>query len=140
MVNSVAELFASREGEGVYKRSLSFMTTNGMDALVSGGVLIGLSGGADSVFLSLLIHEYRRRTNQSFSVLAVHINHMIREDEADRDECLSRGIAESLGFEFESYKIDVPVVRYDTAPTIARIFGAATPDVWRGRAIEEIFE
>ena len=40
----------------------------------------------------------------------------------------------------KGYKIDVPVVRYDTAPTIARIFGAATPDVWRGRAIEEIFE
>ena len=40
----------------------------------------------------------------------------------------------------KGYKIDVPVVRYDTAPTIARIFGADAPAVWRGRAIEEIFE
>lgn len=38
------------------------------------------------------------------------------------------------------YKIEQPVVRYDTAPTIAYIFGAKTPDVWRGRAIVEIFE
>ena len=40
----------------------------------------------------------------------------------------------------KGYKIDVPVVRYDTAPTIAYIFGAKTPDVWRGRAIVEVFE
>ena len=40
----------------------------------------------------------------------------------------------------KGYKIEVPVVRYDTAPTIARIFGADAPAVWRGRAIEEIFE
>lgn len=40
----------------------------------------------------------------------------------------------------EGYQIDVPVMRYDTAPTIARIFGATAPDVWRGRIIEEIFK
>ena len=40
----------------------------------------------------------------------------------------------------KGYKIDVPVVRYDTAPTIAYIFGAKTPEVWRGRAIVEAFE
>ncbi|MBO5464455.1 MAG: alkaline phosphatase [Alistipes sp.] len=40
----------------------------------------------------------------------------------------------------KGYKIEQPVVRYDTAPTIAYIFGAKTPDVWRGRAIVEIFE
>ena len=40
----------------------------------------------------------------------------------------------------KGYKIEVPVVRYDTAPTIAYIFGAKRPDVWRGRPILEIFE
>ena len=40
----------------------------------------------------------------------------------------------------KGHKIESPVVRYDTAPTIARIFGADVPAVWRGRAIEEIFE
>ena len=38
------------------------------------------------------------------------------------------------------HKIESPVVRYDTAPTIAYIFGVKTPDVWRGRPITEIFE
>ena len=40
----------------------------------------------------------------------------------------------------KGYKIEQPVVRYDTAPTIAYIFGAKCPDVWRGRAMVEIFE
>lgn len=40
----------------------------------------------------------------------------------------------------KGYKIEVPVMRYDTAPTITRIFGVTAPDVWRGRVIEEIFE
>ena len=40
----------------------------------------------------------------------------------------------------KGYKIDVPVMRYDTAPTITYIFGAEAPDVWRGRIIKEIFE
>ena len=38
------------------------------------------------------------------------------------------------------HQIEAPVVRYDTAPTIAYIFGVQTPDVWRGRPITEIFE
>lgn len=38
------------------------------------------------------------------------------------------------------HKIEAPVVRYDTAPTIAYIFGIKTPDVWRGRPITEVFE
>ena len=40
----------------------------------------------------------------------------------------------------KGYKIEQPVVRYDTAPTVAYIFGAKCPDVWRGRAMVEIFE
>ena len=40
----------------------------------------------------------------------------------------------------KGHKIEVPVVRYDTAPTIAYIFGAKTPDVWRGKVISDIFE
>ena len=40
----------------------------------------------------------------------------------------------------KGHKIEVPVVRYDTAPTIAYILGAAVPDVWRGRPVLDAFE
>lgn len=38
------------------------------------------------------------------------------------------------------HEITSAVMRYDTAPTIAYIFGAACPDVWRGKAVREAFE
>ena len=40
----------------------------------------------------------------------------------------------------KGHQIEASVVRYDTAPTIAYIFGAKTPEVWRGKVISEIFE
>ncbi len=38
------------------------------------------------------------------------------------------------------HEIAASVMRYDTAPTIAYIFGAATPDAWRGKPVREAFE
>lgn len=40
----------------------------------------------------------------------------------------------------KGHQIEASVVRYDTAPTIAYIFGAPAPAAWRGRPIVEIFE
>lgn len=38
------------------------------------------------------------------------------------------------------HEIAATVMRYDTAPTIAYIFGAEMPEVWRGKPIREAFE
>lgn len=38
------------------------------------------------------------------------------------------------------HEIASAVMRYDTAPTIAYIFGAPCPDLWRGKPIREAFE
>lgn len=38
------------------------------------------------------------------------------------------------------YLIEVPVVQYDIAATIAYIFGLTTPSAWRGKALTQIFE
>lgn len=40
----------------------------------------------------------------------------------------------------QGHRIISSVMRYDTAPTVAYIFGAPTPEVWRGKAIREAFE
>lgn len=48
-----------------------------------GKVLIGLSGGADSIFLTEMLSEI---SNDSFSICAAHFNHGIRGVEADEDE------------------------------------------------------
>ena len=47
-------------------------------------VVVGLSGGADSVCLFLILEELRKKIG--FEMLAVHVNHGIRGEEAKADE------------------------------------------------------
>ena len=47
-------------------------------------VVVGLSGGADSVCLFLILEELRKKIG--FEILAVHVNHGIRGEEAKADE------------------------------------------------------
>jgi len=107
--NGAAVSFASTSaGERVYRLFLEAISDFSMESSIGGGVLLGLSGGADSVMLLRLLTEYRRRTAASFTILAVHVNHGIRGAEADRDEEFARKLAESLGVEFLSRRVDVP--------------------------------
>ena len=100
------ELF-SDVGSNIYSTAEETVTLYGMDEYINSGVLVGLSGGADSVMLLCFLVEYRRRT-RDFPMLAVHVNHGIRGEEADADEEFSRRISEALGVEFISVKCDVP--------------------------------
>ena len=68
------------------------------------GVIVGFSGGADS---SALLHYLKDRTS---CLVAVHINHMIRGAEADRDEAFCKRVCEKYGVDFFSFKIDVPAL------------------------------
>lgn len=67
-------------------------------------VVIGFSGGADS---SALLHYFKDKAS---AVLCVHINHMIRGDEAQRDEDFCRRICEKYGVELVVEKIDIPAI------------------------------
>lgn len=67
-------------------------------------VLLGLSGGADSVTLLHLLLDC------GVSLSAAHVNHMIRGEEADRDENFCRQLCERLGVPFYSVKIDIPSI------------------------------
>ena len=66
------------------------------------GVILGFSGGADS---SAILHYLSKRTK---NLLAVHINHMIRGEEALRDEFFCKTICQKQGVKFLSYRVDVP--------------------------------
>ena len=107
MANILDSLFASDHGSAIYKKTTAFVGEYGMDTLINKGVLVGLSGGADSVMLLLYLLEYRRRTSH-FAIAAVHINHGIRGEEADSDEEFSRKLCESLEVEFIAKAFDVP--------------------------------
>lgn len=66
------------------------------------GAIIGFSGGADS---SALLHYFKDKCK---NLLAVHINHMIRGEEAKRDEELCKHTCEKYGVEFKCVEIDIP--------------------------------
>ncbi len=56
-------------------------------------VVIGLSGGADSVCLARYLLRIRERGGPD--LIAVHVNHMLREQEAERDQEFVRNFCET---------------------------------------------
>ena len=71
-------------------------------------VLVGVSGGADSVCLLFMLHNFRKK--YEISLCAVHINHGIRGAEADGDEAFVRQLCKDLQVPCETYRYDVPAL------------------------------
>ncbi len=94
--------------ENIY---LKFLNTVKNHALLEKGdnIIVGLSGGADSVCLLLLLIEYNKReSDNTLRLVAVHYNHCIRGAEADADELFCEKLCNSLGVEFVARRGDVP--------------------------------
>ena len=69
-------------------------------------LILGLSGGRDSVCLFHLLLALRREMGFSFS--AVHINHGIRGEEALRDERFAEGLCREHGIPLRIVRASVP--------------------------------
>lgn len=69
-------------------------------------LIVGLSGGADSVALLHLLHN--RQAEEGWQITAVHIHHGLRGKEADEDARFAEEFCSSLG-------ISCIVKRYDVA-------------------------
>ncbi|MBQ4574873.1 MAG: tRNA lysidine(34) synthetase TilS [Clostridia bacterium] len=94
-------------------------------------ILVAFSGGADSTALLLLLHELAKE--RSLPLAALHVNHMIRGDEADRDEAFCRSLCDSMMIPLYVERADIPALakasgkgieetardfRYDTIRTL----------------------
>ncbi len=67
------------------------------------GVLVGCSGGADSVALLCALAQQRQCQSPPRGFLAVaHFNHRLRGAESDRDQAFVRDLAQQLDIDFES--------------------------------------
>lgn len=71
-------------------------------------VAVGLSGGADSVCLIDILSKLKE--DYGIILKAVHVNHNIRGEEADRDESFVRELCEALGVELLVFSVDVPAL------------------------------
>ena len=102
-------MFSSREGQNLYKRILSTAEKHNMSARLSEGLLVGFSGGADSVMLLSFLCYYRSQKDLP-SPCAVHVNHGIRGEEADSDAAFSQGFCRAIGVLCELVVLDVPAI------------------------------
>ncbi|MFP4162484.1 MAG: tRNA lysidine(34) synthetase TilS [Chitinispirillaceae bacterium] len=68
-------------------------------------VLVGLSGGADSVALVHLLHLYKKELGIS-RIAAAHVNHSLRGEESDVDEEFVRTLCQKLQIELFTTKLD----------------------------------
>lgn len=71
-------------------------------------VLIGLSGGADSVCLTHAL--FTLREDRQITLYAAHLNHGIRGSEAKRDEEFAGEFCKKLGIGFFSKTVDIPAL------------------------------
>lgn len=69
-------------------------------------MLLGLSGGADSVYLTLVLQELAREWELELSL--IHVNHGIRGEEADRDEQFCLAFAGERGLPVSVFRGEVP--------------------------------
>lgn len=68
--------------------------------------VVGFSGGADSALLLVMMAEVLGTGN----VLALHVNHMIRGEEAERDEKFCRDFCSERGIPFRAVRVDIPML------------------------------
>ena len=98
-------------------------------------VIVGLSGGADSVCLIHVLWELREEFQ--IDIEAVHINHGIRGAEAGRDEEFAKNMCNKLEIPITVFQYDVPayakerglseeeagrILRYDSFRKVAKKF------------------
>ena len=104
------EALFSGAGAKIYEIAEQTVVELGMLEYIKSGVLVGFSGGADSVMLLMFLLELRRRRSLDFSIVACHVNHGIRGEEADRDEEFCKELCSALGVEMISKGFSVPTL------------------------------
>jgi tRNA(Ile)-lysidine synthase len=102
-------------------------------------IAVAVSGGADSVALSLLLRDLAPEVGAAVAGL-IHVNHGLRGTDSDEDESFCRALADRLGLPFEVHGADVAglarsrhvsieaaarLARYDWFPAAAARLGAS---------------
>lgn len=109
-------------GRKEYKAIVDFVTEQDMLGTDGRqGVICGISGGADSVFLLrvlLAMSTDRRISPDEYLIRAVHVNHMIRGEEADRDEEFVKKLCKSLGVPLTICREDIPALAKKEGMTV----------------------
>ena len=93
--------------ESIYEKVINYIKEN---ELINPGdtIVEGISGGADSVCLFLMLEEYKKEVD--FKTIAVHVHHGIRKKAADKDQKFVEKLCESKGVKLQSFRKDIPLI------------------------------
>jgi tRNA(Ile)-lysidine synthase len=91
------------------KKVLEYINQNRM-IKQGDGVVVGVSGGADSVCLLTMLHSFSKDFGMRLYV--VHVNHHIRGKEADEDQEYVVGLCRKLNVECICYDIDATEIAH----------------------------
>ncbi len=102
----------------IFEKATQYMNESGIAKLIesSDAVLVAFSGGADSSVLLLLLKEYLKDKNVRLG--AAHLNHMIRGEEAERDQEFCRDMCKKLDIEFYTKYSPVPQIAKEKNMTL----------------------
>lgn len=94
--------------DSLYLKMCEYIKESGISEVLehASAVVVGFSGGADSVLLTLFLKKYLKETK----LYACHLNHMIRGAEADRDNDFARGFCEANEIPFTEEKVNVSAI------------------------------
>ena len=131
LIDKILALSADSEGSELCRIADATSRKHGMDDMLDGGAALGLSGGADSVFLLCYLYLRRRERGIRSPLLAIHVNHGIRGASAERDAVFSSEICRELDIPF--------ILETASAPIIAAECGIGIEEAAR-KARYSIFE
>lgn len=95
---------------------------------LQGTVVLGLSGGRDSVALLHLLRQ------QGCCVQACHVHHGIRGEAADADAAFCRALCERLGVGYTQHNIDVPALAASSKMSLELVARMARQDLLKQTA------
>ncbi|MGL5049092.1 MAG: tRNA lysidine(34) synthetase TilS, partial [Fusobacteriaceae bacterium] len=70
-------------------------------------IVLGFSGGPDSVFLLEVLMEYKMKIDKNLKIVLVHINHLLRGEASDGDEEFVKEIGKKYDLQVFIKRIDI---------------------------------
>ena len=109
MDTKVLSCFDTEQGKLLLKSVENCIEDNHMWEQIKQGVLLGFSGGADSVFLALVFMRLKLGV-EDFPLVLCHVHHGIRKEGADRDLAFCTAFAKTFHLEISVSHADVPSI------------------------------